>query len=243
MGVVRYPDVEPQLIRQCASGEEEANTWWSLFERLRPRIQGVLKVTLQCNGHFPTRMLVEDLEQEVYCCLLERDRAVLRRFRGATRGEAGEYLNRVARSVALDYLNYACASKRTPPPELVAQGKKDKPWIPYASNLVFRVAPERFFIKRDALRRFWSLCAQVVGSVNTAEKLKVLRQAWMEGMSNQDIVAASGGRWTAASLEVFLEETERQLRRLGILLGPVTGERRAPKRKSRSPALRGPQSP
>lgn len=243
MGVVRYPDVEPQLIRQCAGGEEETETWYRFFERLRPRIQGVLKVTLQSNGHFPTRMLVEDLEQEVYCRLLERDRAVLRRFRGATQGEAGEYLNRVVRSVALDYLIHARASKRTPPPELVVQGKKEKPWIPYACNLVFRVAPERFFLRRDALRRFWSVCARVVGSVNTAEKLKVLRQAWIEGMSTRDMVEASRGRWTVESLGVFLQETEQQLRKLGILVGPVKEDRRTSERKSRETALREPDAP
>ncbi len=230
MRALPYPQLEPSLVRQCAHREFDPDPWWEFFERLRPRVRGVVQATLERSRRFPNRELVDDLEQEVYCRLLERDRAVLRQFRGESLGEAGEYLNRVARSVVLDFCDAEWAIKRTPRPIPVLTDRE--PTL-HPSDPLALPAPERRCQEQEALRQFWCFCRRVVGPKDRKERLVVLRKVWLEGWTYSEVARASRGRWTRARVMSFVQRTQRKLRSLGVLLAPIGRREEKPTRAVR----------
>lgn len=210
-----YPSIRPDLLRSCADSDSEREIWIELVETLRPRIRGTIETLFLRVGRFPTREVVDDLEQEVYCRLLERDRAILRQFRGSSPGEAGQYIRRISASVTFDFFAAESAKKRTPP----ASQSPARPGEPWASPPVCRLPlPEQVLLESEAVEALWNACREILaGQENPPERLEVLRRVWYHGSTSREVAEASRGSWSPSKVSSLVARTRRRLRANGSL--------------------------
>ena len=219
-------ELAPRLIHACADSTSEP-AWESFLARFRPRLRGEVRSVLLRAGTFPDRDLAEDLEQEVLCRLLERDRRVLARFRGATDGEAVLYLRRVVASVVLDALRAAASAKRRPALDPISLEELTAQAIDLADR---RGCPEARALARERGRVFLGRCRQLRGARATAERLRIVRLALVEGLSSREVVARLGPPWTVGAVDSLLHRLRRRLAATGW---PPPGRRARPPARRR----------
>lgn len=214
----------PRLIHACAESSTEP-AWEEFLARFRPRLRGEVRSVLLRAGTFPDRDLAEDLEQEVLCRLLERDRRILARFRGSTDGEAVVYLRRVVASVVLDALRAAASARRRPalPPLSIETLAAEAIELPDR-----RGCPEARALARERGRVFLARCRELLGRRATAERLRIVRLALVEGLSTREVVARLGAPWTAGAVDSLLHRLRRRLAEGGC---PPPGRRPRPVRR------------
>jgi DNA-directed RNA polymerase specialized sigma24 family protein len=174
-------------------------------------------------GVFPSRDRVEDLQQEVLCRLLERDRRALVLFRGATEGEAGLYLGRLVANVVYDCLRAERAAKRSPshPPrcfeELLHEehpALEDRGQCPESRLLALE--------RGDALRED---CARAVLRERSPERRRILALALLGGLSSRAIAGRIGRPWTPGAVDALVARARRRLAAEGVELPPRLADR------------------
>lgn len=211
-----------RLIQACAETNGE-QAWEDLLARIRPRVRGELRALLLRADTFPDRDLTEDLEQEVLCRLLERDRWVLARFRGATEGEAVLYLRRVVASVACDALRAAgCAKRRPALSPLSLEELAAAAYEPADRS----GCPEARALARERGRAFLAGCRRLLGRRATPDRLRAVRLALVEGLSSREVVSRLGGGWTVAAVDSLIHRLRKRLAAGGQ---PLPGRRLRPK--------------
>lgn len=217
------PDVAPDLLRACAEAPSEAVEWEAFLLAGAPRIRAAIRNSLLAAGAFPARDLAEDLEQEVFCRLLERDRRALTSFRGASEGEAGQYLRRIAATVVADALRAAAAHKRRPPLDPTSLADLHDGSAGLADR---RACPEARLLARERAQGFLRRCRQILGRRATPERCRVIRLAWMRGLSSADVAEKMGGRWTRSAVDCLLHRLRRRLVAAGEACPVRPGARR-----------------
>jgi RNA polymerase sigma factor (sigma-70 family) len=212
------------LIRACAASSDD-EPWERFLERCGPRLRSEVRRALLRARTFPTRDLVEDLEQEVLCRLLERERRALARFRGATEEEAGVYLGRVVASVVIDALRSAGAAKRAPlyPPVSLQHVEE----VDEAALEDRRHCPEGRLLAHERGRQFLDRCASALTRERLPERRRALALALVGGLTSQEIAARLGGRWLPGTIDAMVSRARRRLARAGIELPPRPTSRRA----------------
>lgn len=195
--------------------------WCALVDRHAARVRSAVAVALRAFGERPDPDRVDDLVQEVWCRLLERDRHRRAGPRGVHEGETASYLRRVAATVVADVLRADGAAKRRPR-QLVplagdAEGRRDEPADP-------RTCPLRSLLARDQLRRFLETCGELAGRRTRRERRRLVRLAFVAGLSSSDIAARLGRGWTAAGVDAVLFRLRRRLSARGERV-PAPGAR------------------
>jgi len=209
------PEIAPEarILRDCAQAADDLV--WNHFlathgARLRLEIRGALLRA----GIFPTRDRCEDLEQEVLCRLLERQRRALARFRGSTAAEARAYLRQIAARVVADDLRSAASPRRRParPGRLVELPDADS-----AALQDRRGCPESRALAREQGRLFLARCRELMGRSATPARLRVVSLAFLGGLSSDAIAQRMGDGWSRAAIDSLLHRVRRKLERDGGL--------------------------
>jgi RNA polymerase sigma factor (sigma-70 family) len=191
--------------------------WPALVERHGERVRRAVRRALAALDERGDADRVDDLVQEVWCRLLERERTGRRGVRGASDGEIAAYLARVAASVVVDALRAAGAAKRRPRGfvRLDAGGDAVQP-------VDRRSCPLRRLLARERLRGHLALCRALVGARNRSERLRIVHLAVVSGLTSREIAARLGGRWTPGGIDSLLFRLRRRLAAHGEPL-PVRG--------------------
>lgn len=180
--------------------------------RLRSRVRRVLlQIGLRA---FPE--LVEEVMQEVYCRLLERGAARLRRCRGETVPELIAFLGTIAERVVLDHVRVATALKRSGLAAIRLGGMGRR-----ARRAVERLAdpgptPEQVVLRREQHRVLLDRCRRLPGLGPGSRNAWVIRLAFLEGYSSREISAAAGGRLTPHGIDNLVHRIRRRLARSGL---------------------------
>jgi DNA-directed RNA polymerase specialized sigma24 family protein len=185
----------PQSI---ASPQEAAACFESLVEEHAGVVRRAVRAALLRCGVAPDPERVRDLEQEVWCRLLERHRRGRCGPRRRHVGETVRYLRRVAVSTVVDQLRSAGAAKRRPA-ALVPLEERDHRAAPDP-----RSDPEGGLIAREELRRRVEAWRRALGRRTSAERFRVVRLAWIHGLASAEIARRLGGRWTAGGIDSML---------------------------------------
>jgi len=156
----------------------------------------------------------EDLEQDVWCRLLERRRARRPGPRGRLEGETIAWLVRVAESVVIDGRRSASAAKRRPA-RLLGLDETRTGGDRMADR---RSCPERGLVARDALHRYLRLCRRLLGRRDLAIRLRIVRLAWFAGCTSREVVERIGSGWTVSGVDSVLYRLRRRLAGCGAAL-------------------------
>lgn len=199
-------------LRRCA--ESESIGLWVEFERrFRPCLVAGITRALGLGGARPDPERRDELLQEVYCRLLDRDRRVLRRFRGTTDAEALAYLKRIAMTVALDRLRYERAAKRGA--GVAAAGLADR----ISESVPSRgPTPQQRLERRESWRSFWRDCHRLLRTRYAARDLAIVQLAVFEGWTSREIAAAMVPALSVSAVDTILHRTRRRLGDHGIEL-------------------------
>ncbi len=219
---------EARVLRDCARVADEQV--WTLFLAAHgPKLRREVRGALVRAGVLPARERCEDLEQEVLCRLLERDRRALANFRGRTAAEAGAYLRQIASRVVADELRAAASTSRRParPGRLV-----ELPDEGSAELRDRRGCPESRALAREQGRIFLARCRKLMGARATPARLRVVSLAFLLGLPSEAIAHRMGAGWSRAAIDSLLHRLRKKLERAGASAparrgGPVSRRTRA----------------
>jgi DNA-directed RNA polymerase specialized sigma24 family protein len=156
---------------------------------------------------------IDDLAQEVWCRLLQRDHARRPGPRGEHELETAEYLRKVAATVVVDVWRDERAGKRQP----AQLDSLDRiPGRGVLSCADERACPLRRAEARDLLLDFLRHCRRLLGRKPARERLRVVRLVWIEGMTSVEAARALGGDWTPGAVDCLLMRLRRRLAADGI---------------------------
>lgn len=234
-----------ELFRRCLA-RRGGDEWREFHRRYNPRIRRTVLRAFRQRG---VRLVEPDLDefvQDLYCRLLT---APGRRFRGRSEPQLWTYLDRVARSVALDHRRASRAAKRRA--QVVAPGgggeERDRPEngrprdgtpqraaVPEAIDEMAarQVSPEERCLIREYGRLVGAGCRK--HSCND-RAVTVLRLAILEGWSSPEISRRLGGAMTPGQVDLLVCRLKRRLAKEGLKL-PCRRERKRPPRTRPPPA-------
>jgi RNA polymerase sigma factor (sigma-70 family) len=177
-----------ELLRSCAAGACDARLWEEFVRRFADRLAQGVRAGLRQAGRRPDREQIAEGVQEVYCRLLEGGGRRLRGFRGTTDGEAGEFLAKLARNVALDLARRERSAKRG--------GHRNGD--PAGEDLLLDLADPRptpldAVLAGEACRGLLARCAVALAAVREPRHRRVLQLALIEGLPSREVAARCGG--------------------------------------------------
>jgi len=216
------------LLAACASARAEEAPWNLLVDRLGPPVRGGVLGALALCRESGDPDLVDELVQEVWCRLLERERRVLALCRGTSDHAVLGYVRRVAARVAVDVLRAGGARKRRPL-HLASLDDPERALPPAADG---RSCPERSLLARERIDGLLGLCRELLGHRAHADRVRIVRLAWLEGRSSTEIAAELPG-WTVTGIDSLLHRLRRRLAARGVLVPRRPGERAATRRVER----------
>lgn len=193
------------LLRACACGRDRL-AWEEFVRRYGRRLEAGVRRGLRLARREGGGDEIEDLVQEVYCHLLDREGRRLLRPRGSSDAEVGCYLGRVAENLVLDRARAARTAKRAAPrTSSHAPGPlgDSRGWV----------SPESRLLLREERRAFLRGCRAVAGGRRSAW---VARQAFLEGWSSLEISVALRGRISPANVDALLHRMSKRLLRFGF---------------------------
>jgi RNA polymerase sigma factor (sigma-70 family) len=203
------------LVRTCSTSNDDG-AWEQLLARCGPRLRASIRRSLFRSGVFPTRDRVEDLQQEVLCRLLERDRRVLVLFRGSTEAEAGLYLERVIANVVIDHLRAESAAKRCPPRAPLCFEDLLAGECPALEDR--EQSPESRLLALERGRAVLEGCARAVLRERRPDRRRALALALLGGYSSHEIAERLGGAWTRGAVDALVARARRRLAADGVEL-------------------------
>jgi DNA-directed RNA polymerase specialized sigma24 family protein len=202
------PSPSPVAAPAGVAGTDPEPPLEDLVDRHGDRVRRAVIGALRAHGEIPDRERVEDFVQDVWCRLLERRRDRRRGLRGSSRGEEVVYLRRVAASVVVDGLRASGAAKRRPARLLEIEALRERSGFDPVDR---RGCPQRRLLARDRLRRYLGLCRSLLGSRSAREGARVVRMAWIEGLTSGEIAARLGRGWTPTRVDSLLFRLRRRL--------------------------------
>jgi RNA polymerase sigma factor (sigma-70 family) len=156
----------------------------------------------------------QDLLQEVYFRLLEKQGQRLRRCRAQGQQAVGAYLSRIAESVVIDHLRAEAATKRGR--GRVVSDAGDGELGPFERAPDRGPSPEERVLLREKRRLFARHCRDAVGPRHATRDLRVLYLAFFEGWTSGEISGRLGGGLTPSSVDSLLHRLKRRLARAGL---------------------------
>ncbi len=203
----------PDLLSRCAL-DSDSELWREFVDRYGHRLTSGIRRALRRCGARVEREDRQDLLQEVYFRLLEKQGQRLRRCRAQGEQAVGAYLARIAESVVIDHLRAEAAAKR-------GRGKLVREVGEAEPELLERAvdrgpSPEDRMLLRERRRLFARHCRDAVGSRYARRDLKVLYLAFFEGWTSREISGRLGAGLTASSVDSMLHRVKRRLARAGL---------------------------
>ena len=205
-----------ELIWRCAR-RRDRETWDLFRERYERWLTAGVKRTLVRFDVNVTEDEREDLLQEVYCRLLEKNGRGLTRCRAEVEGAVVIYLARIAESVVVDYLRNRGAAKRGR--DLVTD-LGDEPGRGIGDRIADpRRSPEELLLLRERRDRFLTQCKSTLIGRRTAQRdFEVLVLALFEGWTSREISGKLDGRMTPSAVDSLVHRIKRRLQKLGVEL-------------------------
>lgn len=185
---------------------------------LRARIWGMLE-RLGCH---PGREMIEEILQETYCRIFGD---ALRRWRGTSLRELLAYLGVIAERTALDHFRGAQAHKRNL--REVYLGRRRIEQIADPRD------PEQDLLHAENQAVLLRSCHDLPERGGRRRNAWVARLAFLEGLTNQEIASAAGGRLSPGNVACLVHRLRRRLERGGFGKGsrPDRGARRQGSRR------------
>ncbi len=204
------------LFQQCARSPE-STAWPELVARFEPSIaQGVRRALKRCElpAH-PDR--VDDLVQDTFCRLLEKDRRRLKSFQGTAEAQAAAWIKRLAERSALDQIRAARARRR---------GGVAQPWPTRAPELLparkVAASPEHRALHRERLRQFLTYCRTLGSGERNA---RILRLVLVEGWSSREVSKACRGALAPSAVDSIVYRFRRRLAHADLPVPQRAGSR------------------
>jgi RNA polymerase sigma factor (sigma-70 family) len=177
------------LVRLCTV-DHDLEAWNEFLQRFQNRLHaGVRRALARCEVNVSEHDR-EDLVQEVFCRLLDRQRRCLRLCRGTEEASIGAYLGRVAENVVLDHIRSMAAAKRGR--DRIVDVQVDSTHDPIAEAPDWRANPEERLLGRERQRAFVELFRRVVGKGSPERDWQVFQLAIFQGFSSREICEQMG---------------------------------------------------
>ncbi len=202
-----------ELVERCAVDRDDEQ-WGEFVDRYGHRLAAGVRRALRRCGTRVGREGRQDLLQEVYLRLLEKQGLRLRRCRAQGDKSIGAYLSKIAESVVIDHVRAAAAAKRGG--GRLTQPASDGGSDPFESAIAAGPSPEERLLSRERRRLFVRHCREAVGSRNARRDLRVLYLAFFEGFTSREICRRLGGGLTPSSIDSLLHRVKRRLARTGL---------------------------
>jgi RNA polymerase sigma factor (sigma-70 family) len=160
---------------------------------------------------------VEDLLQESYCKLVDREFRILRRCRQQDEKAIGAYLSRVAERVALDRLRARGAAKRgvDRSVSLESMMRRAADRLPSTGQS----SAEELLLLCEEYQAFWESCRRATSRRFPERDFKILQLAFFEGMSSREISRSLGAKMTPNGVDSVLHRARKRLAAEGFLVG------------------------
>jgi len=201
------------FIRSCATNRD-SELWQEFVERFGRRLSFGVQRTLARFDARVTEDEREDLLQEVYCRLLEKQGRSLRRCRGQVEAAVVAYLGRVAESVVVDYLRTRSAAKRGR--GLLLELRRDMA-LELADRAVDpRQTPEERLLMCERRFGFFFRCGELVGKKCPQRDLQILYLALFEGWTSREICGRLGQGIKPGTVDSLVHRLKKRLANLGI---------------------------
>jgi len=198
-----------ELFRAAERGPSDVEWTW-LVSRLRPWLERRLVRALYRRGATARPERLAELAQEVYCRLFDRDRQLLRGFRGDSRGQAAAYLGRIADSVAADQLRHDGARKR---------GREARQVDLACCEPIDRgPSPEAALLAAEARRELRRRLAAVSGRSAARRDTRILELALVHGWSSAEIASRLAPGLSRSGIDSLVHRARRRLRARGLAL-------------------------
>ena len=202
-----------QLLAACTASNESED-WREFDRRVRRRLAAGVNRASRRSGLGARPEWVEEMIQEIYYRLLDRDCRNLRSCRGTRDGEVGSYLARVAESITIDCLRAAAAEKRGGDLIVdIAPGDERSP-----VDLVRDRAPspEDRILTRERRHALARHCRQVVRPQLARRDLEIFYLAMFEGLDSKEICARLGRGLTPTGVDSVVHRMRKRLRARGF---------------------------
>ena len=195
------------LLARCASSFE-SDPWREFVRRFEDRLTGGIDRAVRRFGVRLSPEEREDLVQDAYYRLLDKQALGLRRCRARRESEISAYLGRIGERVVVDHLRAGAALKR---------GRRllvDR-LMGYQEDLTDRAvdrspSPEEWVISRERRRFFLERCRDAVGR-RSVRDLNVLYLAFFEGHSSREICHRLGGGLTPSCVDSMVHRLKQRL--------------------------------
>ncbi len=203
-----------ELLARCASSFEP-DPWREFVGRFENRLTGGIDRAIRRYGVRLSREDREDLVQDAYYRLLDRQSLGLRRCRARRETEIGAYLGRIGERVVVDHLRANAALKRG---SRLLEDRRRRYEEDLAEVAVDRSpSPEEWVLNRERRRFFLERCRDVVGK-RPARDLRVLYLAFFEGHSSREICRRLGSGLTPSCIDSMVHRLKRRLADFGLQL-------------------------
>jgi RNA polymerase sigma factor (sigma-70 family) len=159
---------------------------------------------------------LEDLLQESYCKLVDREFRILRKCREQDERAIGAYLSRVAERVALDRLRAQGAAKRGVDRSVSLESMMS--WDKGRLQTTGQSSAEELLLLSEECRAFWESCRRAISRRFPERDWKILRLAFLEGMSSREISRSIGAKMTPNGVDSVLHRARKRLADEGFLV-------------------------
>lgn len=206
------PDTVCQLFRRCLEDRREED--WSLFlERFGEPLRFAVRQewTWRRGGPNGFGLTFEETVQEFYCHLLTHGHGG---FRGGTDDELWQWMRQVAAHMICDLWRRRRARKRNPKEgqtrlvRVGGTGVEPMTWL----------TPEDRLLIREGLSAWLRRCRAILHELSSETVVAMMRRAFFEGYTSQEIAEASEGRLTTADVDRLLRRLRTRLAEQGLVL-------------------------
>lgn len=202
------------LLARCANSFE-SDPWREFVRRFEDRLTGGIDRAVRRFGVRLSPEEREDLVQDAYYRLLDKQALGLRRCRARRESEISAYLGRIGERVVVDHLRAGAALKR---------GRRllVNRLMGYQEDLTDRAvdrspSPEEWVLSRERRRFFLERCRDAVGR-RSVRDLNVLYLAFFEGHSSREICRRLGGGLTPSCVDSMVHRLKRRLAEFDLQL-------------------------
>ena len=161
------------LVNRCAV-ERDAELWREFVDRYGHRLAAGVRRALRRCGARVGREERQDLLQEVYLRLLDKQGHRLRRCQGRGDRAVGAYLSKIAESAVFDHLRAEAAAKRGR--GCLVEGAGDGDEDPFEGAVGPGPSPEEMLLSRERRRLFLGHCRNALSARHKRRDLRDIQE-------------------------------------------------------------------
>ena len=211
---------ELTIVRECTQGDAEP-AWRRFVETFDRQIRGNIVQTLLRLDRRAYSDTVDELVQEVYCRLLEKNRRALRRCRARSDSSFRGYLACLCTNLVVDHLRSLSAQKRggwQSPSVSYVDFPRDSVAERLESVADHAAGPEARLLMAESRRFFLRSCGSLLDGKRRQRDLEIVRLAFVEGWTSREISELFEGRLKPGSIDSLIHRHRRRLREHGVTM-------------------------